>query len=73
MLCVEITNNEYGQFLKFEPITYVPFDLDGLDLKLLSDHEIKQINEYQQFVYDKISPYLTNEEKTWLQDNLLIK
>ena len=73
MLCVEITNNEYGQFLKFEPITYVPFDLDGLDLKLLSDHEIKQINEYQQFVYDKIYPYLTNEEKTRLQDNLLIK
>ncbi|WP_444294213.1 hypothetical protein [Holdemanella porci] len=31
------------------------------------------MNEYQQFVYDKISSYLTNEEKTWLQDNLLIK
>lgn len=73
MLCVEVENNEYGQFLKFEPITYVPFDLDGLNLELLSDHEIKQINEYQQLVYDKISPYLSAEEKTWLQANLLIK
>lgn len=73
MLCVEVENNEYGQFLKFEPITYVPFDLDGLNLELLSNHEIKQINEYQQFVYDKISPYLSNEEKNWLQTNLLIK
>ena len=32
LLCVEVTTNEYGQFLKFEPITMVPFDLDGLDL-----------------------------------------
>ena len=73
MLCVEITNNEYGQFLKFEPITMVPFDLDGLDLKLLSNHEIEQINEYHQLVFDTIAPYLTSEEKSWLQPNLLIK
>lgn len=73
LLCVETDNNEYGQFLKFEPITLVPFDLDGLDLDLLSNHEIKQINEYQQFVYDHVAPFLTNEEKTWLQANLLIK
>lgn len=73
MLCVEVTNNEYGQFLKFEPITYVPFDISGLDLELLSNHEIKQLNEYQQFVYDKVSPYLSDEEKTWLNANLLVK
>lgn len=73
LLCVEVTNNEYGQFLKFEPITMVPFDLDGLDLKLLSDHEIKQINDYQQLVFDHVAPYLSNEERTWLQANLLIK
>ena len=73
LLCVEVTNNEYGQFLKFEPITMVPFDLDGLDLKLLSDHEIKQINDYQRLVFDHVAPYLSNEERTWLQANLLIK
>lgn len=73
LLCVEVTNNEYGQFLKFEPITYVPFDLDGLDLDLLSNHEIKQLNEYQQLVFDQVAPYLTNEERSWLQANLLIK
>ena len=73
LLCVETANNEYGQFLKFEPITYVPFDLDGLDLNLLSNHEIEQINEYHQLVFDTIAPYLTSEEKSWLQANLLIK
>lgn len=73
LLCVEVATNEYGRFLKFEPITLVPFDLDGLDLDLLSNHEIKQINEYQQFVFDNVAPFLTNEERTWLQANLLIK
>lgn len=73
LLCVEVANNEYGQFLKFEPITMVPFDLDGLDLKLLSDHEINQINQYQQLVFDRISPFLSSEEKAWLQKNLLIR
>lgn len=73
LLCVEVTTNEYGQFLKFEPITMVPFDLDGLDLDLLSNHEIKQINEYQQLVFDHVAPFLTNEERSWLQANLLIK
>lgn len=73
LLCVETANNEYGQFLRFEPITMVPFDLDGLDLKLLSNHEIEQINEYHQLVFDTIAPYLTSEEKSWLQANLLIK
>lgn len=51
----------------------VPFDLDGLDLNLLSNHEIEQINEYHQLVFDTIAPYLTSEEKSWLQANLLIK
>lgn len=73
LLCIETANNEYGQFLRFEPITMVPFDLDGLDLNLLSNHEIEQINEYHQLVFDTIAPYLTSEEKSWLQANLLIK
>lgn len=73
LLCVGTANNEYGQFLRFEPITMVPFDLDGLDLNLLSNHEIEQINEYHQLVFDTIAPYLTSEEKSWLQANLLIK
>lgn len=73
LLCVEVDNNEHGQFLKFEPITMVPFDLDGLDLNLLSNHEIQQINDYQQLVFEHVAPFLSNEEKTWLQANLLIK
>ena len=29
---------------------------------------IAMLNEYQQAVYEKISPYLTEEEKQWLKE-----
>ena len=73
LLCVKHTENEYGTFLKFEPITYVPFDIEGLDLNYLSNHEIISINEYQQYAYDHIKDYLSQEEKDWYLNNLFIK
>lgn len=73
LLCVKHTENEYGTFLKFEPITYVPFDIEGLDLNYLSNHEIQTINDYQQYAYDHIKDYLTQEEKDWYLNNLFIK
>ena len=73
LLCVKHTENEYGTFLKFEPITYVPFDIAGLDLNYLSNHEIASINEYQQYAFDHIKDDLTQEEKDWYLNNLFIK
>ena len=73
LLCVKHTENEYGTFLKFEPITYVPFDIEGLDLNYLSNHEIASINEYQQYAFDHIKDALTQEEKDWYLNNLFIK
>lgn len=73
LLCVEHTTNEYGTFLKFEPITYVPFDISGLDFDYLSNHDIKDINAYQQYAYDHLKDYLTEEEKNWYLNELFIK
>ena len=53
--------------LKFETMTYVPLDLDGVKKELLSFEEIEFLNNYHKIVYDKISPYLTLEEKEWLK------
>lgn len=61
------TKNEYGQFMYFEPITFVPFDLDAIDVSLLSMKEKQLLNDYHRQVYEKISPYLTEEEKEWLK------
>lgn len=59
--------NEYGQFMYFETITFVPFDLDGIDTMLLTPYEKQWLNAYHKEVYEKISPYVTPEEQAWLQ------
>lgn len=73
LLCVEGTTNEYGTFLHFEPITYVPFDIAGLDFDYLSNKEIESINDYQKMTFDKLKDYLTEEEKQWYLNTLIIK
>ncbi|MFR7590885.1 MAG: aminopeptidase P family protein [Longibaculum sp.] len=68
LLCVNGVENEYGQFMHFDVLTYVPIDLDAIDVSLLTYKEKQWLNDYHQAVYDKISPYLTDEEKTWLKE-----
>lgn len=59
--------NEYGQFMQFEVITYVPFDLDAIDASLMRDDEKGQLNNYHKLVFDIVSPHLTEDEKEWLR------
>lgn len=59
---------EFGQFMKFETMTYAPLDLDGVIKELLSKEEIEYLNNYHQMVYEKVSPYLTLEKKEWLKE-----
>lgn len=59
---------EFGQFMKFETMTYAPLDLDGVIKELLSKEEIEYLNNYHQMVYEKVSPHLTQEEKEWLKE-----
>ena len=67
LLVREGEKNEYGQFMYLEPLTYVPFDLDALNVEMLSEEYKKLLNEYHQTVYEKVSPYLEDDEKAWLQ------
>lgn len=60
--------NEYGQFMYFEPITYVPFDLDALNPDLMSAEEKAWLNDYHRLVFDTVSPYLTESETAWLKE-----
>ncbi|MCI9360886.1 MAG: aminopeptidase P family protein [Hungatella sp.] len=59
--------NSYGQFMEFEFLTFVPIDLDALDVSLMEKRDIGYLNEYHRQVYEKISPYLTEEERQWLR------
>lgn len=66
ILCVEKCETEYGRFLTHEPLTVVPFDLDGIDPSQLQKDEIHWLNQYHQRVYERLSPYFNDEEKVWL-------
>ena len=67
LLVCEGEKNEYGQFMYFDVLTFIPFDLDAVNAELMSDNDKKLLNEYHAKVYEKVSPYLDEEEKVWLQ------
>ncbi|HAH18457.1 MAG TPA: peptidase M24, partial [Eubacterium sp.] len=66
LVCKKAEENEYGQFMEFETITFCPVDLDAVDTKYLDASDIEMLNNYNKIVYEKISPYLNEEEKEWL-------
>lgn len=66
VLVCEGEQNEYGQFLYLEPITYVPFDLDAVLPDRMTPEDRLRLNNYHKKVYEMTSPYLSEEEKQWL-------
>ncbi len=60
--------NEYGQFMHFDTLTWVPIDREGIDEKYLTEEQRVLLRGYQKQVYDRISPYLTQEEAQWLRE-----
>ncbi|MEF9942256.1 MAG: aminopeptidase P family protein [Lachnospiraceae bacterium] len=58
---------EFGQFMSFEPCTFVPIDLDGIEPTLLNQEEKNYLNNYHKMVFQTIAPHLTEEEREWLK------
>ena len=67
VLCKKAEKTSFGQFMCFEPLTMVPFDLEGINPEEMTERERKLLSEYHQKVYTTISPYLDEEEKKWLK------
>ena len=67
VLCKKAEKTSFGQFMCFEPLTMVPFDLEGINPEEMTERERKLLNDYHQKVYTTISPYLDEEEKEWLK------
>lgn len=55
-----------GEFYCFEPLTLVPFDLDGISAEHFSYRS--QLNFYHEYVYQKLAPHLPKEEAEWLRE-----
>lgn len=67
LLVVNDVANEFGQFMRLEPITFVPFDLDAIEPEIMTAEERAMLNDYHKKVYEITSPYLNDEEKEWLR------
>ncbi len=68
ILCVPDTVTEFGQFLKFEPLTLFPFDLRLFQTEIMTPEEIKWVNDYHAHVREALTPLLSPEEAAWLAD-----
>ncbi len=67
VVVVEDKKVEDGQFYRFDMLTWCPIDIRAMDPSLLNRDEIGWINTYHKEVCQKLSPYLGEEQKSWLR------
>lgn len=63
----DLVSEEFGEFYKFRTISYCPIDLEGVNVEMLSSQEKTWLNDYHKMVFEKLSPYLNEEEKEFLK------
>ena len=63
----DLPETEYGKMCYFKNLTYVPFDKEALLPELMTSRDIVLFNRYQKNVYERISPYLCDDDKKWLE------
>ena len=66
LVCVDRGENQYGHWLGFEPLTFVPIDLSPVLPDELTRAELDWLNAYHKLVYDTLAPRLTPDERAWL-------
>ena len=67
LLVVPYKSTEFGEFLQFEPLTLCPIDTTPIVVEMLSDEELRWLNDYHQTVCERLSPLLDEDGRTWLQ------
>lgn len=65
LLCEKDSN---AGFLRFSPLTLVPFDREGIDKRYLTSAQLELLNAYHKRVYEILSPFLNSEEAEWLKN-----
>lgn len=60
--------SEYGRFLGHETLTLFPIDQAMIDTELLDKEDLVWLDTYHQMVFDRVSPHLDDEERSWLKE-----
>jgi len=61
-------STEFGNFLYFKDLTLCPYDLAAIKVEMLNEDEIQWLNAYHSEVFERLSPYLNEEEVNWLKE-----
>lgn len=68
IICFEDEETEFGKFLKFDTVSLCYIDKALIDKSLLDHNEITWLNSYHSEVFEKLCPYLNDEEREWLRE-----
>ena len=68
VLCREAGSSEFGDWLDFETMTLCHIDTSAVLPDLLDNEEKAWLNAYNERVYKKLSPHLSQETAAWLRD-----
>ena len=63
-----IDSNQFGEFMDFETLTICYIATDLVDKSLLEEKHINWLNDYNAWVFEKLSPSLSAEEQAWLKE-----
>jgi Xaa-Pro aminopeptidase len=66
VLCKNHSETNFGKFLCFDDLTLVPYDIEAIDLNVLTDVDKVRIHNYHERVYNALKDYLTIDEVNWL-------
>ena len=66
LLCVPDEENEWGSFLKFDNLTFVPYEMDAVIVEMLTDEEKALLNFINGQIYELYKERITEEECYWL-------
>lgn len=68
LLIKDFVETSFGKFLQMESLTFCPIDTAPIDVDMLLLEEVEWLNAYHREVFEKLSPYLEDEEVGWLAE-----
>ena len=66
--CYHKADNQYGTFLAFRPLTFVPIATFPIVPGVLDKEQIAWLNDYHRKVFEQLAPRLTEDERAWLAE-----
>nr|WP_294854683.1 aminopeptidase P family protein [Prevotella sp.] len=68
LLVTNYVQTDFGKFLQMEPLTLCPIDTAPIEMELMTPEEKKWLNDYHRMVFEKLSPWLEEDDKNWLKE-----